>query len=248
MKRAFIALLDLATVFVLLYIWQHVSPSNALSIGRPTSIARDLTHWATEPFLRASVWVTLEEAAIGLLLALVVAVILAVLLTSSKPLAEFSSPFVAILNAVPKQALAPLFLVIFGIGMQAKAYFIVASVFFIPFFAMFRGLLSIDPVYADHLRALGGGPLRLLVEVKLPAVVGTTIASLRVTVAFALTGAIISELVTSQQGIGYEIAQAQDNLDPNLLVSGVLLVVLLAVIMDLLLRLLERRFSAWTLA
>jgi NitT/TauT family transport system permease protein len=87
----------------------------------------------------------------------------------------------------------------------------------------------------------------MLVDVKLPAVIGTTVASLRVTVAFALTGAIISELVTSQQGIGYQIAQAQDNLDPNLLVSGVLLVVLLAVVMDLLLRLLERRFSAWTL-
>jgi NitT/TauT family transport system permease protein len=157
MKRVCIALLDLATVFVLLYLWQNVSVSRALAIGRPTAVGRDLLQWATNPFLRDSVWATLEEAVAGLLLALVVAVILAVLLTSSRPLAEFSSPFVAILNAVPKQALAPLFLVIFGIGLQAKVYFIVASVFFIPFFAMFRALLSIDPVYADHLRALAAG-------------------------------------------------------------------------------------------
>jgi NitT/TauT family transport system permease protein len=246
-KRAVIALLDVATVALVLLWWQRVSVSQALAISRPSAVGPALKDWVTNPYLRSSIYVTLEEAAVGLLLALAVAVVLAALLTASKPVAEFCEPFVTVLNAVPKQALAPLFLVVFGIGFSAKVYFIVASVFFIPFFSMFRALTSIDPVYGENLRALGGGRLWTVLDVKIPAIIGTTVASLRVTVAFALTGAIISELVVSQQGIGYQIAQAQNSLQPEMLVSGVLVVVVLALVMDLLLRLVERRFSAWRL-
>jgi NitT/TauT family transport system permease protein len=248
MKRVVIGILDVATVALLLLWWQHISVTQALAISRPTAVGHALTTWVTNPFLRSSILVTLEESAVGLLLALVIAVLLAALLTGSKAVADFCAPFVAVLNAVPKQALAPLFLVVFGIGFQAKVYFIVASVFFIPFFSMFRALTSIDPVYGEHLRMLGGNRFWMAVDVKIPAIVATTVASLRVTVAFALTGAIISELVVSQQGIGYQIAQAQNNLQPDVLVSGVLVVVVLALVMDLLLRLVERRFSTWRLS
>jgi NitT/TauT family transport system permease protein len=247
-KRTIIIVLDLLTVAAILALWQGLGPISALTISTPLQVAEALGKWATSPYLLGNVGVTLWESFAGLVVAVVVAVILAFVLTSSRTLVDFVAPFVSVLNAVPKVALAPLFLVVFGIGIESKIYFIAASVFFIPFFSMYRALTSIDPVFEDNLRTLGGGRWWLIREVKVPAIIATTIASLRVTVVFALTGAIVSELISSQSGIGYQISQAQNALQPDMLVASVLVVVILAVIMDVLLRLLERRYSNWKLA
>ncbi len=247
-RKTVIVLLDVATVFAILAAWQSLGPISALTISTPAEVAVSLGQWSTNPYLLGNIGVTLWESFAGLVLALAVAIILAFALTTSRVLIDFVAPFVSVLNAVPKVALAPLFLVVFGIGTESKIYFIAASIFFIPFFSMYRALTSIDPVYEDNIRALGGGRWWLVRDVKVPAIIATTIASLRVTVAFALTGAIVSELISSQSGIGYQISQAQNALQPAMLVASVLVVVVLALVMDLLLRLLERRFSTWRLA
>jgi NitT/TauT family transport system permease protein len=249
LRRGLIAAAQLATVAVVLLLWQGVSSSQALSFSRPTAVARALGTWLGSAPLRTDIYTTLEETSIGLVVAIAIAIVFAAGLTASQTVAKTVDPFVAILNAIPKVALAPLFLLVFGIGFSAKVYFVVAAVFFIPFFSLYRALRTIDPELLDNIRALGASRYWLIWDVYLPAVVGSTVASLRVASAFAVVSAVIAELVTtSSNGIGLEILQAQSNAQPDYLVAGVLIVSAIAFAFDRVFRVIELRFDTWRVA
>jgi NitT/TauT family transport system permease protein len=208
-------------------------------------VASALGQWLTGSSLRHDILVTLEESALGLLLALLIAIVLAIPLASSRRIADFANPFVAVVNAIPKIALAPLFLLVFGLGLRSKVYFIAAAVFFLPFYSLFRSLTTVDRAYLETVQVLGGNRAWRIRDVYLPAMVAATITSLRITVAFSLLSAVVAELVSSSEGIGYEIQQAQNNLQPNYIISGVLVVAVLVYVSDLILRFVERRTLAW---
>jgi NitT/TauT family transport system permease protein len=244
-RRALILLADIATVGVILYLWQHVSERQVLSVSRPSDVWTALRTWLQTPVLRGYIPTTLKEAALGFILALTVAVVAATVLASSRALADFCAPFIAVLNAVPKIALAPAFLLVFGIGLSSKVYFIAAAIFFIPFYSLFRALTTIDPDFIDNARMLGARRRWLVWDVYAPAVIGVTVSSLRVTAAFALLGAVVSELIASQSGIGYEINAAQGSFQVQFVVAGVILVALIAFVVDRFLVFFERRFSSW---
>jgi NitT/TauT family transport system permease protein len=248
-RKALIPAAQLATVAVLLLLWQGVSSNEATSFSRPSQVAKAIGTWLTSAPLRTDIYTTLGETVIGMAIAIAVAILLAAALTASQTVARTVDPFVAVLNAIPKVALAPLFLLVFGIGFSAKVYFVVAAVFFIPFFSLYRALRTIDRDHLDNIRALGASRGWLIWDVYVPAVVGSTIASLRVASAFAVVSAVIAELVTtSSNGIGLEILQAQSNAQPDYMVAGVLIVSAIAFAFDRVFRVIELRFDTWRIA
>lgn len=243
--RVIVILADIATVAAILVLWQLSSNAQATNTSRPVDVAISLAQWAVNPFFRMDIVSTLAEAGLGMLLGVLAAIILAAALASSRWLLDLLSPFITMLNAVPKIALAPLFLLLFGIQFPAKAYFVVATVIFIPFYSLVRGITTLDPTYSENLRTLGANRLWLGRDFYAPAIVGTVVASLRISAAFAIVSAIIAEFISSQQGIGFEINQAANNQQPALVMSGVLVATIIALIVDRLFWLLERRFESW---
>ena len=116
------------------------------------------------------------------------------------------------LNALPKIALAPLFILIFGESVSARAYFVAAGIFFITFYNVFGGIRSIDVVYLRNARVLGANRRWLVRDVYAPSIVGWVMTSLRaLTSAWALTGAVIAEYLGSVKGMGYIVATGQQS-------------------------------------
>lgn len=200
------------------------------------------------PTLRGYIPITLEEAGLGFLLGTAAAIVLAVFLASSKLASEVADPFISVLNSVPKIILAPLFLLIFGLGLISKVYFVSVGIFFIPFFALYRAITTVDPVYLEHARILGASKWRIAKDVYVPAVIGATTSSLRIAVSFALLTALLAEFVASNAGIGYGIDAAETSVQPGLLIAGILIVAIIGFIVDRLLLLAELRFSHWRVA
>lgn len=248
MRRALITAAQVLTVAAVLWLWQTVSRSQASLVSRPGDIARSFGHWLATPVLRDYIPVTLEEAGLGLLLAVTGAMILAAALTWFSFMADVCTPFVAVLNAAPKIALAPLFLLAFGLGTSSKVYFVAASVFFIPFYSLLAALRAVDRSYLDNMRVLGASRLSLLREVYIPSIVPVVTASLRISATFSLLAAVISEMIASQKGIGFQILNAQGNFENNYVMAGVLIVALLAFILDRGFVLAERRLMRWKYA
>ncbi len=243
--RGLVVLADVATVAAVIAAWQSDSAQVASYISKPSAILSAIKVWLTNSTLLGYIPVTLEEAALGMVVAVAAATVIATLLASSRYAAEIMEPFMALGNAVPRIALAPLFLLVFGTELKSKVIFVATAVVFIPFFSIFRALTTVDENILNNARCLGVRRLGMIREVYVPSVTSSVIASLRVTVAFSLLTAILAEYLASQAGIGYEIQQAQNNLQADYALAGVVIIALIAVLVDVALRLFERRALVW---
>lgn len=243
--RGLIALANVATVAAVIAIWEADSEATASYLSRPSAILSAIKTWLTNSTLLGYIPVTLEEAALGMVIAVAAAITIASLLASSSYAAGILEPFMALGNAAPRIALAPLFLLIFGTELKSKVIFVATAVVFIPFFSIFRALTSVDRDILNNARCLGAKRLWIVRDVYIPAITSSVVASLRVTVAFSLLTAILAEYLASQAGIGYEIQEAQNNLQADYAMAGVVIIALIAVAIDMALRLLERRALVW---
>ncbi|HEX3842110.1 MAG TPA: ABC transporter permease [Acidimicrobiales bacterium] len=251
--KRIVRIIQIAIVLVALGLWEYLGKSSKtlnLTISTPWDTAKWIGQWAEGK--QAHGWsdlvVTLEEAAYGMFLGVLIGVVLAVVVSTSKWVRLFSAPFVSMLNALPKIALAPLFILIFGESVSARAYFVAAGIFFITFYNVFGGIRSIDVIYLRNARVLGANRRWLVRDVYAPSIVGWVMTSLRLTSAWALTGAVIAEYLGSVKGMGYIVATGQQSSSTPEVLGGVLIVAVVALIVDRVIVRIERHFSVWRLA
>jgi NitT/TauT family transport system permease protein len=252
----FVRSIQIGMVAIALGLWQYLGSTSKtlfLTVGTPSATLHWLGAWATGGTLNhGRGWIdlgaTMEEASLGYLMGVTVGVLLGAFLGSTKALRTFASPFIAMLNAFPKIALAPLFILIFGGSLSMKAYFVGAGTFFITFYAVFNGIKSIDPIYLHNARILGANRRWRIREVYWPAIVGWVTAGLRLTAAWSIAAAVIVELLVANTGMGFVINNGQQSADLPQVFGGLFIVSLVAVLIDRALLRISRRFSAWRLA
>jgi NitT/TauT family transport system permease protein len=255
-RRVVVRVTQIVILCTVLGLWQYMASGSKtlmLSVGTPWDVMRWIAAWATGgamPHGRgwADLGLTLEEAAAGYVLGVFIGVIFGSVLGSSRWLRSFSTPFIAVLNAFPKIALAPLFILIIGSSFSMKAYFVAATAGFITFYAVFNGITSIDPVYLRNAKILGAGPLWRIKEVYLPAIVGWVTAGLRLTAAWSISAAVVAEFLAANNGMGYVINLGQQSGQVSQVLGGIAIVAFVALIVDRVLLMISRHFSAWRLA
>ena len=171
-------------------------------ISKPTAVFGFLASIMASGELWPHLAATLEEAAIGYVLGALSGIGGAIVL-SRFPFAErVLQPFVMAFYGIPRIALAPLFIIWFGIGLLSKVVIVVSVVFFIAFVNTLAGLRETDPGLTNTLRAMGANERQLFTKVRLPAALPWIAVGLKVGVPYALVGAIIGELLAASQGFG----------------------------------------------
>lgn len=182
--------------------------------------------------------VTLIEAVIGLALSIVISVPLGVLLVYSPVLERIVYPFLVASQAIPKVALAPIFVVWFGFGLLPK----VLIAFFIAFFPIVVntvvGMSRTPPEMIHLMRSLGASPMQILLRVRLVAAAPYIFAGVKIAAAFAVVGAIVGEFIAADKGLGYLQLLANNNMQIPLLfgtlvalsIMGILLFYLIALV------------------
>jgi len=248
-RRVVVRSVQFVLLGAVLGIWQHAGSSRLGKVlySTPTDVLRVLRSWATDSAAWSDLGVTLREAVLGYLIGASLAVVLALLLLASPFAQRFTAPFVAAMGALPKVAMAPLFGVWFGLGITSKVAFVVSITFFLVFWGVTTGLRAIDPVYIQNTRLLGARRSWMLREVYLPATVGWVMTSLRVCISWAFIGATIAEYLAASQGIGFRVREAQSIFRQDIVVSGILIISIVALLFDRGLWRVERRFSRWRL-
>lgn len=249
-RRLLIRAAQVLIVVALIGVWQWIgggSKTQALTISTPWDTAKWIGQWTAGSQVHgwSDLVATLEEAVLGWLLGVAIGVVLAVVLASSAWMRLFGAPFVSALNALPKIALAPLFILIFGETLTSKVYFVTAGIFFITFYNVFGGIRSIDLLLLRNARVLGASRVWLVREVYAPAILGWVMTSLRLTSAWALTAAVVAEYLGSLQGMGYIVSIGQQSANVPEVLGGVLVVAVVALIVDRIIVYAERHFARW---
>ncbi|OLF11316.1 ABC transporter permease [Actinophytocola xanthii] len=195
--------------------------------------------------LLAHLSVTLGEAGAGFLIGVVAGLVSAVALTSSRRGYEVFEPFLVAFYSIPKIALAPLFILWFGLGTTPKIVMAALLVYFIVLVNTATGLRGVQPGLFRVCRVFGASRRDLLVKVTLPAAVPAVVASIRITFTRAIEGAVLSEFVASTQGLGYLVARASRAFDIATVFAGIVVIAAVVMVANGLLRALESRLLPW---
>ncbi len=240
-------LVRLAIATVLLIIWQAVSGTliNAFFISKPSIIAADLWALFSTGTIYPHLEATLEEAAYGYVLGGLTG-IGAALALSRLPIVEAAlEPFIMAFYGIPRIALAPLFIIWFGIGLLSKVVVVVSVVFFIAFVNTLAGLHEVDLGLVSVLQAMGATERQLFTKVRIPAAAPWIFVGLRVGVPYALVGAIIAELLAASKGLGYMIQRYSGFLDTGNVMALIIVLGALVVVFNEVLASFQARIFRW---
>lgn len=189
--------------------------------------------------------VTSIEILVGYGLGATFAFVLAIGVVQSKLIEKTVFPYVVALQAVPKVALAPLFVIWFGFGIQSKIV-VAALVSFFPILVnTIDGLRSANPDLLELLRSLGASKRQVFMKVKLPNSMPFVFAGLDIGIVFAVIGAVVGEFVGAKAGLGFQMLQYIYNFDIAGLFAIIIVLSAMGLFGHLVVRALQRRFAGW---
>jgi NitT/TauT family transport system permease protein len=248
-SRVFRALAHGASVAAFLGLWELASRRGWLDptfFGRPSGIALFLwTGFIADGRLWVDFGYTLWGAAASFALGSLAAMGLGLLFMLLPRLHRAIEPYLTLLNAMPRIALAPLFLLWFGLGIGSKIALGTSLTFFIVLSATVAGIHGVD---IDHLvlsRTLGATPAQVFLKVTLPSAVPVVFSGLRLGLIFALLGVVGAELIAAEHGLGQTLAYLQSTFSMDGVMGLLLLLAFLGLAVTSLMNRLERWLLHW---
>src|SRR5690606_35121325 len=147
--------------------------------------------------------------------------------------------------SLPKVSLAPLFIIWFGIDLEMKVILTAAIVFFIVFVNTFTGVREVSAELVAILRLMGAKERHLLTKVVIPSAIVWVFTGLRLSVPYALIGAVVGEIIASNRGLGYLLSHAAGQFDTGGTFAALVAIMVLALILNIGVKQAERRLMPW---
>ena len=249
-RRLFGSLGEVGTVIGLLLaivvIWQGAAiifDPSPLILPSPLAIWNEFL-LAPSYFLRMSLF-TLYTTLAGFGLAVVLGLALAVGIVHSKFMERTVYTLLVALNSVPKVALAPLFVIWMGTGIEPKIAIALMLALFSVVIDSVLGLRSVDPDMINLARASRASSFAILSKIRFPNALPSVFAGLKVAISFALVGAIVGEFVAGSEGLGFAILTAQGQFDTPRVFVCLILLGILGTILFYVVEALERLLLPW---
>ncbi len=197
-----------------------------------------------KPLLRNS-WVTLWTTMVGFGMAVAFGIFLGLVVGWSRTMYRGLYPIMVGFNSIPKVAVVPILVIWFGIG-EIPA---ILTAFLISFFPIVvnvaTGLATTEPELEDVLRALGARKLDIMLKVGIPRTQPYLFGSLKVAITLAFVGAVVSETVAANAGVGHLMLQAGSNFQMPLVFAGLIALAVMGIAMYGVFAWLEHRMTKW---
>jgi NitT/TauT family transport system permease protein len=244
--RAFIR--GLTTVVVLLIAWEVVCRlwmKKSLAVAPPSAVYHAYIHLARNGQLGKDVVTSLKEFLIGFALAAAVGITLGLLMGGIRAVREYLEPIVNGLYATPVIALAPLFILWFGIGINSK----IAVVFILAVLPIVinteTGIRTVDGHLIETAYAFSASRAQIFRKVLLPGALPLLVAGLRLGIGRGLLGVVAGELFAAQAGLGYLIFASSQLFDPAGVFVGITALAFAGIVSVALLKRVEKRLAPW---
>lgn len=234
-------------VFLLLWEWAAKTKTvDPLFIGQPTKIFAYFYQSTVvdQVLLKEAVW-TLSETAAAFVLGSVAGIAFGLLFVLYEPIERFLDPLFSALNSLPRIALAPLFLLWFGLGPLSKIALGLSLTFFIVLNNTVAGARSVDSDLIILARMLGASKARIFFKVTLISAVPTIFSGLRLGLIYALLGVIGGEIIASQHGLGQLLSLLANTFETNGVFAVLFFLAALGVTLSKLMSAIEAYLLRW---
>jgi NitT/TauT family transport system permease protein len=214
--------LPLGLAFLVLAVWQlYVTLWNVPSVILPSPISIAKYIVARYDILLMHAIPTTVESAAGFLLAVILGIAIAILITYSAPAREALYPNLIFFQLIPKIALAPLFIIWLGVGAQSRIAFSIFIAFFPVVIATTAGFLSVDKSMLRLCRSLTATEWQVFTSVRFPSALPHIFSGMKIAITLAIIGVIIGEFITAQAGLGYLIIFATARADTEVSMAAI---------------------------
>jgi NitT/TauT family transport system permease protein len=247
-QGALVLACQIALLAAFLGFWEWAAAQDrqtAFLFGSPSAIAGFLvTMWQDGSLLRDS-WVTGLETILGFVIGNVLGTALGLSLWYSRFVSRVVQPFIIALGSIPIIALAPIVIIWFGTGLASKVAMSTLSVVVVALVTSYKGAMSVDRDQVNLMRTLGARKSQIFRKLVVPASITDIFVGMKLTVGFALIGAIIGEFMSSSEGLGHAIFKAGSLYIIPKVFAALVATIALALLLTWLVGKLERLLTPW---
>jgi len=236
------------TPLLLLLIWEICSRTGVLDVRffpAPSSIVETFGKMVADGALLMHTKATLLRILVGYLMGAIPGILFGLLLGSVRPLRQLLEPIFASLLPIPKIAIFPLLLLIFGLGETSKYLIIAIGVFFYLLFNTMSGVMQVPPLFNDVARANGATGIQRRLTVSLPYALPSIFTGLKLAAGAAFVVIAAAEFVGSQSGLGYLIWSAWSTFAVSKMYVGIVTISVLGYAVTVLMGYIERKLVPW---
>jgi NitT/TauT family transport system permease protein len=235
-------------VLTILFSWEALAVKGIIDpfyMSRPVKIFQDIKLFYLNGDLFRHTSVTLQESLWGLFFGTIAGIGIGFLLGEIEILGRVFEPFITALYGIPKLALAPIFVLWFGLGIQSKIILSSILVFYLVFFSTYGGIKSVDRNLVSSVKLMGGNRMQIMLKVILPSCVPWILAGIRGGLGASLIGAIVGEYMGASAGIGWMIAYASSFFQIERVMSCIFILLIIGIIFNQSLKFAENRLLKW---
>ena len=233
---------------LLLVLWEVLGRAGMVDIrvfSTPSRIVGTFWPAVVTGELLYHTWVSVQRIILGFLAGAVPGVVLGLSMGLFPLVRAALEPMVAVTFPIPKLAIMPLILLVFGLGETSKVFTIAVGVFYLVLINTMAGVLNIDKIYLDVARNFGARPRDFYLTVALPGALPMIFAGFKLGMGTALLLIVAAELSAARAGVGYWIWRAYDMFDIERMFSALIMMSILGYLFSYGLDVLERRVIPW---
>jgi NitT/TauT family transport system permease protein len=248
LRQIKVVVVQLAVLAAFLGLWQIAATQRWIDpfiTSQPSAILQKFFELADDGSLGYNVSVTVIETLVGFGVGTALGILIAGLFWWSNFLSDVADPYVVVLNATPKMALGPVFIIWLGATMTAVIALAVSISLFVTILSVYSAFRQADPEKLIVVSSFGASKWQQFSKVVFPSAVPTIIATLKVNIGLSLIGAIVGEFLASNAGLGYLIIYGQNIFNMSLVMTSLVILTVIAGVMYYGVSLLERILVPW---
>jgi NitT/TauT family transport system permease protein len=231
---------------VLIAVWQILSMTLGVYwVGSPWGVLSRFVTGVLGGDLLTHASYTFVEAAVGFVLGAIPAILLPFLLRRLPMVTAILDPVMVGGYGAPKLALAPLFVLWFGIGIESKVALVAITVFFIVYFSALAGVRALDTKLVQMAQVMGASERNVARHIVFPGAVPYIFTGLRIAMPYSIGGAVIAELISANRGLGYLVQLGAMNFDTTGIFTALAMTTLIVFVGNWSVDAAERRLLRW---
>ncbi len=229
-----ITVLRVLILVLFLTIWETAGRTGMIDtffFSSPSMVASFFLKMVFDGSFFTHTGITLLETLLSFLLITVISILAATALWYSKTLSEISEPYLVVLNSLPKSALAPLFIVWLGTGINTIIVAGISVAIFGSVISLYAGFKHVDAEKLKLIYTLGGNRFDAFHKVVLPSCVPVLLSNMKVNIGLALVGVIIGEFLAARRGLGYLIIYGSQVFQLNMVITSIIILCVIAMVL-----------------
>lgn len=244
-KKLMIFLAQIAVILVFLIGWEVLARAgviNTFLLSSPSAIWKLFLQYVRDGSIFKHIGISVWETFLGFSIGTILGIIVAILLWWSKTFAKICDPFLVVLNALPKTALAPILIVWAGAGVRGIVVIAITISIITTILSAYNYFSNVEEEKIQMLKSFGASKGQILTKLILPSNIGNIINIIKINIGLSWVGVIVGEFLVSRYGIGYLIVYGGQVFRLDLVMMGVVVLAICAWIMYEIISVIEKLY------